>query len=399
MPLESQNPVPSQAPHQLAGRLAAFYGAVFGLIGTHLPFFPVWLAAIGLEPGWIGVIVAVPSLTRFTVLPFVTHGVERYAALHRALIAIAFLTALGFFVLGVARLPLLVLAIYIATACVWTPMVPLADAYALKAVQRYRLDFGPVRLWGSAAFVAGALACGALVEWIAPVHLIWVIAGTALLGALVSLGLRPLDPVGTKSGDAPRPAIRAGALLRHRGFLAVIAAAALIQGSHAAYYTFASIAWRGEGFGGLTIAGLWALGVIAEIVLFAWSPRLPWSPAALIVIGAAAGVLRWSVTALEPPLASLALVQLLHGLTFGATLLGTMGLLSRLVPGQIMASAQGLLVAATGGVSSAAAVLTGLVYAQWGASVYFLMAVMAGLGGVLLLAANDKLGVPVDAAP
>ena len=55
-------------------------------------------------------------------------------------------------------------------------------------------------------------------------------------------------------------------------------AAALIQGSHASYYTFASIGWQSAGLGGLTIAGLWALGVLAEIVVFAVSPRFTLQP-------------------------------------------------------------------------------------------------------------------------
>ena len=60
-------------------------------------------------------------------------------------------------------------------------------------------------------------------------------------------------------------------------------ASALIQGSHAAYYTFSSITWQQSGLGGLTIAGLWALGVLAEIVVFALSPRFTLPPAVLVV--------------------------------------------------------------------------------------------------------------------
>ncbi|MDU1693834.1 MAG: MFS transporter, partial [Bradyrhizobium sp.] len=52
--------------HHIAGRLGLFYGAVFALSGTHLPFFPVWLRAIGLDAAWIGIVIAVPALTRFT---------------------------------------------------------------------------------------------------------------------------------------------------------------------------------------------------------------------------------------------------------------------------------------------------------------------------------------------
>ena len=55
-------------------------GAVFGLIGTHLPFFPVWLKAIGIDPSWIGIMTAVPSVTRFSILPAVTGLAERHGS-------------------------------------------------------------------------------------------------------------------------------------------------------------------------------------------------------------------------------------------------------------------------------------------------------------------------------
>ena len=78
MPPESQIPIASQAaPKQFAARLALFYGSVFGSVGTHLPFFPVWLKAVGIDASWIGIITAVPAVTRFTILPLVTGLAER----------------------------------------------------------------------------------------------------------------------------------------------------------------------------------------------------------------------------------------------------------------------------------------------------------------------------------
>src|ERR1700733_4993389 len=97
MPSESQIPIASQETgRRFATRLALFYGAVFGLGGTHLPFFPVWLKAVGIDSSWIGVITAVPAVTRFTTLPFVTGLAERRQVLRGAMIAAAFLTAAGF---------------------------------------------------------------------------------------------------------------------------------------------------------------------------------------------------------------------------------------------------------------------------------------------------------------
>jgi len=70
MPSESQIPIASpDMSKRFATRLALFYGTLFGLVGTQLPFFPVWLKAVGIDASWIGIITAVPSVTRFTTLP------------------------------------------------------------------------------------------------------------------------------------------------------------------------------------------------------------------------------------------------------------------------------------------------------------------------------------------
>jgi MFS transporter, PPP family, 3-phenylpropionic acid transporter len=400
MPTESTIPIASRnEPGRFAAWLALFYGTLFGLGGTYLPFFPVWLKAVGIDASWIGIITAVPAVTRFTVLPVVTALSERRQSLRGAMIVTAFATALGFSVVGTQHQPLLVLLAFAVTACVWTPMVPLTDGYALRGVARYSLDYGPLRLWGSAAFIAGALACGLLVDWIAARHLIWVIAGVAGLGAVASLGLRPLD----RPKPAPAAVAGAGTLprqpgsprepgsLREPGFLAIILASALIQGSHAAYYSFSSITWQASGFGGLTIAGLWALGVLAEIVVFALSPRFAWPPAKLVLIGALAAVARWLITAQEPSAAVLAMVQLAHGLTFGLTQLGTMGLLVRHVPGHVMVRGQGYLAACGGIVTSCASILSGAVYARYGQGVYYVMAAMALSGAIVIWLARHRL--------
>jgi MFS transporter, PPP family, 3-phenylpropionic acid transporter len=393
MPIESTIPIASRnEPRRFAGRLALFYGTLFGLGGTYLPFFPVWLKAVGIDASWIGIITAVPSVTRFTILPIVTGLSERRQSLRGFMIVTAFATALGFSVVGTQHQQLLVFLAFAVTACVWTPMVPLTDGYALRSVARYGLDYGPLRLWGSAAFIAGALACGLLVDWIAARHLIWVIAGVAGLGAIASLGLRPLDrPKTALAAVAGAGALREPGLLRKPGFLAIILASALIQGSHAAYYSFASITWQSAGFGGLTIAGLWALGVLAEIVVFALSPRFTWPPAVLVVIGALAAVARWLITAQEPSAAVLAMVQLAHGLTFGLTQLGIMGLLIRHVPGHVMVRGQGYLAACGGIVASSASILSGAVYARHGQGVYYVMAAMALSGAVVMWLARHRL--------
>src|SRR5262249_52640073 len=229
--MSSQAQIPTGAhadSRRFAVGLAAFYASLFGLVGTHLPFFPVWLKAVGIEAAWIGIITALPAISRFTALPFVTSLAERRKAVRQAIMVTAFATAIGLIVIGTQHQALVLFVIYAVTCCVWTPMTPLTDAYALRGVRRYGLNYGPLRLWGSAAFVVGTLVCGLAVDLIGAQHLIWVIAAVAVLSALVSLGLKPLE--------APKAAVAEShgdsRLLRDRGFLAVIATSALVQGSH-----------------------------------------------------------------------------------------------------------------------------------------------------------------------
>ncbi len=389
---ESQkHPAGQSVARRFAIRTSLFYASTLGVVGTYLPFFPVWLKAIGVDASWIGIITAVPSFSRFTILPFVTAFAERRQILRETMMVMAFVTALGFSVVGNLHHPLAILIVFSLTACTWTPLGPLTDGYALKGVARYGLDYGPMRLWGSAAFIVGAMACGWLIDILDTKNLIWTIVAVAFLSAVVSLGLVPLEAA-TKG---PRSLTRATGLLRKPLFLSIIGASALIQASHAAYYIFASITWQSAGLGGLTIAGLWSLGVLAEIVIFATSPRFTVSPAILIIIGAVSGVVRWVITAQEPRIEVLAAVQLLHGLTFGITQVGTVALLVRSVPHHLLASAQGYLVATIGAVNSLAMVLSGLIYARVGEGVYYVMALMALAGGVIMAVVRTRL----DAQP
>jgi PPP family 3-phenylpropionic acid transporter len=372
---------------RFASRLATVYATSFGLFGTQLPFFPVWLKAVGIDATWIGIITAAPAVTRFTVLPLVTAFAERRKALRAGIIVTGFATVLGLALVGTQHRPVLVFLAYAATCCLSTPSIPLIDAYALRGIKQYGLNYGPLRLWGSAAFVVGALACGLLIDAIAATHLIWIIVAVAFLAALASLGLQPLDNPRT----SPAASVDTSALLRDPGFLAIILSAALIQASHSAYYVFASIVWQQQGFGGLTIASLWTLGVLAEILLFAVSPRFSMPPAILVVIAALSAVVRWVITAQDPPIGILAVVQLMHGLTFGLTQVGTMGLMVQRVPGHIMARGQGYLAACNGIVASSASILSGVIFARYGQAVYYVMALMAGSGALVMWLSRQRL--------
>src|SRR5262249_6088378 len=138
-------------------RLSVFYGGLFVALGIQMPFLPVWLAAKGLDPNAIGIVLAAPLLLRILAVPVATGAADRLGALRGVLIAAAFATAAGYAALGLAAgfWPLLIMVALASSA--FTSIFPLADAYALKGLALRGRPYGSVRLWGSGAFIVRSL--------------------------------------------------------------------------------------------------------------------------------------------------------------------------------------------------------------------------------------------------
>jgi PPP family 3-phenylpropionic acid transporter len=81
----------------------------------------------------------------------------------------------------------------------------------------------------------------------------------------------------------------------------------------------------------------------------------------------------------------------MHGLTFGLTQVGIMGLMDHHVPGHIMARGQGYLAACSGIITGSAYILSGAIFARYGQNVYYVMAAIAACGGLVMLSARHRL--------
>jgi MFS transporter, PPP family, 3-phenylpropionic acid transporter len=371
-------------PQERAGesfvrRMALFYASTFVALGVHLPFLPVWLAAKGLAAETIGIVLALPTLLRLVAIPLATRAADRRDALRAVMIFATVAALLGFSTLGVMTNTLAIAVVYALSATAFMLLFVLSDVYALRGLAPHRRAYGPVRLWGSAAFIVSNLTAGYLFDFIAARDLIWLIVIAIALCLFTAWGLPPL---GARSSPTPGETRPGRALLGDPAFIAVAVAASLIQGSHALYYSFSTIAWQAAGLGGGTIGILWALGVLAEIVLFALSTRLPaaFTPSVLILIGGFGALVRWSAMALGPPVALLPALQCLHGLSFGATHLGTLGFIGRAAPAGLAATAQGYLAVSMGVAMAASTGLSGLLYGLFGATAYCAMAIIAAAG-------------------
>ncbi len=386
-------PIP-QLKIGFTARLAALYAAFFIVAGVSQPFLPVWLKAKGLDSATIGVVLAAPMLLRILTIPLATRAADRRDALRGAIILAACFTVVGYGLMGMAEGAPEILMTYALASLAFTPLMPLAETYAFNGLIARGQAYGPVRLWGSATFILGNLAAGYAADIISARHIIWMIVVASFGTALAAFALMPLST--SAPGLAESTTLR-GNLLRDPAFIAVLAAASLIQASHAVFYGFSALEWRSAGLEGTTIAALWGLGVVAEIVLFAFSGRLPpfFNPTMLLIIGALGAALRWAGMALDPPVMALPWLQLLHALSFGATHLGALGFVARHAPPGQAATAQGYLAIALGVAMAGAMGISGVLYAAFGSLAYGAMALAAIAGGACALVAYRARGVAV----
>ena len=367
-------------------RLAFYYGAVFALIGIHLPFWPVWLAAKGLEATEIGALIAAGVGVKVVFNPLIAHIADRRGQRRPIMLALALAGLAAFSLFGVTDGFWALLLVTVMFFAVWSPIMPLGESLTMLSRRRdsttpggKELDYGRIRLWGSLSFMATAVGAGYVLAGRDPDIIYWaILSGLAVTVAVI--WALPSTKVPARTGKR----LAALEILRDRPFCLFITAAALIQASHAVYYGFGTLNWKAQGYSENAIGWLWAEGVAAEIILFAFGARLirRFGPVRLIALGGLAGALRWSVTGAADGLLVLIAMQALHGFTFGATHLGAIYFIARRMPQALSASAQSLYSAVVMGLAlGAASLAAGKLYALYGSGAYQAMALLAAAGG------------------
>ncbi len=385
---------PEGAGSQSLGvKVSLFFAALFLAYGVIVPYFPVWLHAKGLSPIEISTITAAPLFVRVVFTPSMGMLADRLANYRLVIVTLAWCALALALVLSNLFGYWPILAVGVAFLLAIGTMLPLIETVAVAGVRTEGLDYGRMRLWGSITFIVANFAGGVLIEALGGGFGIWLIASSAAL----TVGAAHLLPRPKRKPSAASPA-RAHwrmsfpmRLLRSHLFLVFLVAIGCVHGAHATFYTFGALHWQSQGLSAAWVGTLWAIGVTAEVILFAFSAPVVrrFGPAELIVAGAAASVLRWSVMGLDPPLAVLVPLQTLHALTYGAAHLGAILFITRAVPQQGMGSAQAFYaVMAAGLILGLVGLASGALYESLGGRVYFLPAGVSLIGlvaGLILL--------------
>ena len=364
-------------------RLGAWYFSYFAAAGVFLPYFSAYLLDRGLEARAVGVLFAALTVTKLFT-PWVWGYVADRTGLRRRVVCAASAGALAAFaaVAWAPGFPTLFAALLVF-GFFWQGVLPQFEALTLNRLGKRASRYVHVRLWGSVGYVAAVLGVGALLERLPVANVpFFVLAGLVLVAA-AALAL-PADPVSGPPAPRGRPSVP---VWLAAFFLASLA----MQASHGAFYAFFTPFLLDHGYRPGAIGALWALGVVCEIVLFAFAHRwIERYPAERLLLACfVAAVVRWGLTAaLADQPVWLAASQVLHAATFGLHHALAMHVLRRTFRDRRLGRAQAVYASVSFGAGSAVGSLAaGQLFASFGGEAAFYgAAVLAALGAVIVRA-------------
>ena len=380
-----------------AARMGLQYVLLFGASGVSLPFAGLWFRAQGLSGAQIGVLLAAPMLGRIVTGPLLAVWADGFRTRRAPIALLGLVMAIGYGGAGLLDDFALRAVCWFVGATAAAALIPLSDVLTLRLAARDGFTFARPRGCGWVAVVVVNVGMGALllraqvdviVVWITLMGLAIAVAGALFL---------PREPVGEGAPLRKRDRFRGlGRLVADPVFMTAIFAVGAVQAAHAFQYGFSALLWKAQGISEAVTGQLWAFGVVVEVALMwlfePWRRRVGIGPWSLLMIGAGAGVLRWTAMSFAPPLWMLWPLQGLHALTFAATFLAGVQIVERLAPRDSQTAAQTLSSVLSAGVLiGGATALSGPLYDRFGAGGYVAMAVMSAVGLLAALPLRRKL--------
>ena len=297
-------------------RLSGFYFFYFASLGVFVPYWGLYLQWQGFSAQEIGELTAIFLGTRI-IAPNIWGWIADHHGQRMKIVRLAsIIGTLIFSAILLNNSYLWIAVVILLFSIFWNATLPQFEANTLQHLGEQSHHYSKIRLWGSIGFIIAVSVLGVLFETISieamPIALIITMTGIWLVSLTVpesaarhlSLDHQPLTQ-----------------LLKQPTVLAFFAFCFLTLLSHGPYYTFYTIYLEQHGYSRTLIGQLWALGVIAEIVIFLlmhrWLPK--YGIRLVLIISLILSTYRWLLIGFFPDNLTLILIaQLLHAASFGS---------------------------------------------------------------------------------
>ncbi|BBA34012.1 major facilitator superfamily MFS_1 [Methylocaldum marinum] len=366
------------------GRLSGFYFFYFSALGAFLPYWALYLRHTGFSAPEIGQLIAITAATR-VVAPNLWGWLADRTGRTLSVVRLAgFFTLLAFsLVFGVDGFTGFAL-VMLVFSFFWNAMLPLFETITLHHLRHDTHRYSWVRVWGSIGFIAAVVTIGEALDGVLAIEFLPQLI-LLLFGGLWLISLTvPREP-----GEVHGPnSASLSNILRRGDVIAFFLACTLQQVAHGPYYVFFSVYLRDHGFSSGETGQLWALGVLAEIVLFAFLHRLlaRYSLRRIFLASLVLSVVRWLLIAWGiDNFAAIVAAQLLHAASFGSAHVAAIHLVHQYFRGPHHGKGQAFYSALSFGLGGALGSLySGHLWTAWGAQWVYTAAAGSSLAALLL---------------
>lgn len=296
-------------------RLSSFYFCYFAVLGAWMPYWNLYLEDRGFSNLAIGLLSAVVLGSKI-IAPSLWGLLAERTGKHMRVIQLGSILTVVAFSAVLAEPQLTgMLVIVLIYSFFWNAVLPQFEAVTIDHLGEHFSQYSKIRLWGSVGFIAAVIGLGWVFEYWPIGYLPYLLLIILSFMAFASISVRAAKHIGSV---AKREPVRQ--IIKRKEVLAFFAVVALQQFSHGPYYTFYSIYLEKLGYSVTAIGLLWSLGVVAEIVLFAYMhkvlPRYGIKP--MLLLALLLSVLRWLlIGSLAANVAVTIVSQLLHAASFG----------------------------------------------------------------------------------
>jgi PPP family 3-phenylpropionic acid transporter len=361
-------------------RLSWFYFFYFASLGALVPFWGLYLQSLGFSAVAIGQLMAILMATK-VVAPYLWGWLGDHLGHRMRIVRMASLvSALVFVAMYWAESYWAVAGVMILFSFFWNASLPQFEVVTFTYLAERVRHYAHIRVWGSLGFIVTVALLGVLVD----AHGARVVL-SAVLVLYLGIWLSTLAVHDPEPLEQPEDQPGILSVLRRPAILAFFAAVFLMQMGHGAYYAFYSIYMEDHGYSKTLIGQLWALGVLAEVVLFVFMHRVlhRWGGRRVLIASLLIATARWVIVGTLPEsLAMMLLAQLLHAATFGAFHASAIHLVYHYFKGRHQGRGQALYSSMSFGAGGALGSLTsGLTWDTLGATATYLIASAISLVG------------------
>ena len=348
-----------------------------------MPYWGLYLKSLGYSSQDVGVIGAIILATRIVAPNFWGWLADQSQQRLRIIRVGGFAAIVSFAAIFLSQKYTWLVLVVSCYTFFWHAVLPQFEVVTLAYLGRNYQRYGQVRLWGSVGFIVAVVVLGWIFDVLSITYLPVFILSFLILIWLSSLSLKSPAMESHHSTNN-----HFWQILRIPTVLCFLLVSFLLQLSHGPYYTFYSLYLIDNyGYSSSATGLLWALGVVAEVVIFMLMPRLMRSVSlrALFLWCLSLTTLRWLMIAyLAEYLSLLIIAQLLHAASFGIAHAVSIEMVRTYFGGKHQSQGQALYSSLSFGAGGAVGALMGGLLWDYSASLTFLLCAVAAIVGLLV---------------